>query len=75
MFPNLSLIKTNIYSENKIIIYYSVFYSNNPDEPWTGDIENGLFFGQNEVYNWIIKLRIDNSAEEISFTGSVLMIR
>ena len=53
----------------------SVFYSNNPDEPWTGDIENGLFFGQNEVYNWIIKLRIDNSAEEISFNGSVLMIR
>ena len=52
-----------------------VFYSNNPDQPWTGDIDNGSYFGQNEVYNWRIKMRVDYSAEEINFSGSLLMIR
>ena len=52
-----------------------VFYSNDPDEPWTGDIDNGVYFGQNEVYNWRIKMRVDYSAEEINFSGSLLMIR
>jgi gliding motility-associated-like protein len=52
-----------------------VYFSQDPNEPWTGDIENGGFFGQNEVYNWRLKLLVTNSAEEIYFTGSIVLIR
>jgi gliding motility-associated-like protein len=52
-----------------------VFYTENPDEPWTGDILNGEYFGQNEVYNWRLQLRVDYSVEEINFTGSIVLMR
>ncbi len=52
-----------------------VFYTENPNEPWTGDILNGEYFGQNEVYNWRLQLRVDYSVEEINFTGSIVLMR
>jgi len=52
-----------------------VFFSQDPSEPWTGDVDNGSFFGQNEVYNWRLKLLVSNSAEELYFTGSIVLIR
>ena len=52
-----------------------VFFSNNPDEPWTGGVMDGGFFGQNEAYNWRLKLRVDYSADEIFFDGSIVLIR
>jgi gliding motility-associated-like protein len=52
-----------------------VFYSTESSEPWTGDVENGDYFGTNEVYNWRVKLKVDNSADEIYYTGSVVLIR
>lgn len=52
-----------------------VFYTKNPEEPWTGDIGAGDFFGQNEVYNWRVKLKVDNSSDELFFTGSIVLIR
>lgn len=52
-----------------------VFYSTDSGEPWTGDVENGDYFGTNEVYNWRVKLKVDNSADEIYYTGSVVLIR
>lgn len=52
-----------------------VFLSNNPEEPWTGGVMDGGFFGQNEVYNWRLKLRVDYSADEIFFDGSIVLIR
>ena len=52
-----------------------IFHSENPAEPWTGDALGGEYFGQNEVYNWRLKLRVDYSAEEIFFTGNITLIR
>ncbi len=52
-----------------------VFFTNNPDEPWTGGVMDGGFFGQNEVYNWRLKLRVDYSADELYFDGSIVLIR
>lgn len=52
-----------------------VFYSTDSNEPWTGNIENGEYYGTNEVYNWRVKLKVDNSADEIYYTGSVVLIR
>jgi gliding motility-associated-like protein len=52
-----------------------VFYSENPTEPWTGSVESGDYYGQNEVYNWRLKLRLDYSGEELYFDGSIVLIR
>lgn len=52
-----------------------VFHTENPDAPWTGDVFSGDFFGQNEAYNWRLTLRVSNSAEEINFTGSIVLVR
>lgn len=52
-----------------------VFYSENPDAPWTGNSFNSEYFGQNEVYNWTLKLRVDYSVEEISFSGNIILVR
>jgi gliding motility-associated-like protein len=52
-----------------------VFFSDDPEAPWTGNIKQGDYFGQNEVYNWLLKLRMANNAEEIEFSGNVILIR
>ncbi len=52
-----------------------IFYSQNPREPWNGNVDNGDYYGQNEVYNWTLKLRLAYNAEEVDFSGSVILIR
>jgi gliding motility-associated-like protein len=52
-----------------------VFHSENPNEPWTGSVNDGDYYGQNEVYNWRLKLRLDHSSEEIFFDGNIVLIR
>jgi gliding motility-associated-like protein len=52
-----------------------IFFSEDPEQPWTGNIQQGDYFGQNEVYNWALKLRLANNTDEIGFSGSVILIR
>jgi len=52
-----------------------VFFSQNPEEPWTGEVRNGDYFGQNEVYNWQLKLNVDDSTDGVYYTGSIVLIR
>jgi gliding motility-associated-like protein len=52
-----------------------VFYSQDPEEPWTGNVNQGDYYAQNEVYNWILKLRLALNAEEVDFSGSIILIR
>lgn len=52
-----------------------VFLSDDPKQPWTGNIKKGEYYGQNDVYNWVLKLRLANNSEEIEFAGSVILIR
>ena len=52
-----------------------VFLSDDPKQPWTGNIKQGEYYGQNDVYNWVLKLRLANNAEEVEFAGSVILIR
>lgn len=52
-----------------------VFYTENPEEPWTGNAEQGDYFGQNEVYSWQLKLIAEDSTEEVFYSGSIVLIR
>jgi gliding motility-associated-like protein len=52
-----------------------VFRTQDPREAWTGEYRDGAYFGQNEVYNWRLKLRKEFSAEDIVFSGSIILMR
>jgi gliding motility-associated-like protein len=52
-----------------------VFFSKDSGEPWIGNVQQGEYYGQNEVYNWALKLRLTNNSEEIEFSGNVILIR
>ncbi len=52
-----------------------VFFTENPEEPWTGEVRDGDYFGQNEVYNWQLKLNVDDSTDGVYYTGSIVLIR
>lgn len=51
-----------------------VFYSNDINEPWLGDVNGGDHFAQDEVYQWVIKaVGIRNTSFERS--GFVVLTR
>jgi gliding motility-associated-like protein len=51
-----------------------VFYSNDIDQPWLGEVDGGTHYGQNEVYNWVVKaVGIRNTSFERQ--GTVVLIR
>lgn len=51
-----------------------VFYSESIDEPWLGEVNGGAYYGQNEVYNWVIEaVGIRNNSFERK--GTVILIR
>jgi gliding motility-associated-like protein len=52
-----------------------IFRTQDPREAWTGEHRDGDYFGQNEVYNWRLKLRKEFSAEDIIFQGSMILMR
>jgi gliding motility-associated-like protein len=52
-----------------------VFQTQDPSEVWTGEHRDGNYFGQNEVYNWRLKLRKEFSAEDIVYSGSMILMR
>lgn len=53
----------------------AVFQTNDPMDAWTGDYRGGSYFGNNEAYNWRLKLRKEFTAEDIIFQGNVILIR
>lgn len=52
-----------------------VFGTNDPDAVWTGEYRNGEYFGNNEVYNWQLKLRKKFTTEDMIFRGNLILIR
>lgn len=51
-----------------------VFYSTDIEEPWLGDVNGGDHYGQDEVYQWVVKaVGIRNTSFERS--GFVVLVR
>lgn len=52
-----------------------IFESNNPEEPWIGNVRGGAYFAQDGVYAWKMKIRPNNGQEAIELDGHVTIVR
>jgi gliding motility-associated-like protein len=52
-----------------------VFQTEDMNEWWTGNVERGEFYGQNEVYHWEIQVISIETGEEVTQIGSVTLLR
>jgi hypothetical protein len=51
-----------------------VFYTNDINRPWLGEVDGGDHFGRNDLYTWVVKaIGVRNNAFER--TGTVVLIR
>lgn len=51
-----------------------IFYTNDINTPWLGDVNGGDHYGRNDVYNWVVKaVGVRNNSFER--TGTVVLIR
>jgi len=51
-----------------------IFHSTNPDQPWTGEIRDGLYFAPDGVYNFTVMVD-DLRSQPHQFTGHILLTR
>lgn len=52
-----------------------VFESTNINEPWDGSVNNGDYYGQNEVYTWQLIVYSLTTVERYELSGSVVVMR
>ncbi|MGF1566227.1 MAG: gliding motility-associated C-terminal domain-containing protein, partial [Flavobacteriales bacterium] len=52
-----------------------VFESTNINEPWDGSVNNGDYYGQNEVYTWQLIVYSKTTVERYELNGSVVVMR
>lgn len=52
-----------------------LFYSEDPEEPWMGEVFDGEHYAQNDVYVWRIELKELSTAEEKVIKGHVTAVR
>ena len=52
-----------------------VFYSNEPDLIWTGSFMDGAYFVPDGVYNYVIRLSVDQKAETKEYRGVIHIYR
>lgn len=53
----------------------TVFESNNPTEPWLGDVRDGLHYAKDEAYNWQIVIQLKGYDDERIYQGHVVLLR
>ncbi|MDZ4823010.1 MAG: gliding motility-associated C-terminal domain-containing protein [Flavobacteriales bacterium] len=63
----------------KFMIYdrwgVQIFYTEDPEEPWLGELHSGEYYVQNDTYVWRIELKDLMTSEERAFMGHVTIIR
>jgi len=52
-----------------------IFDSITPSEGWVGDVQNGGYFAQNEIYTWVLKVKDLYTAEIHTAEGHVTLLR
>ncbi len=53
----------------------TVFTTNNIEDYWNGNNRNGQFYVQNDIYTWMIRLKISGSEDSDYYYGTVTVIR
>jgi hypothetical protein len=52
-----------------------VFYSDEPDLVWNGSFMDGVYFVPDGVYNYVIRLSVDQKAETKEYRGVIHIYR
>jgi hypothetical protein len=52
-----------------------IFDTNNPDEPWLGEVRDGEYYAKDDAYNWTVTIQLKYSDEERVYTGHVIQLR
>jgi gliding motility-associated-like protein len=52
-----------------------VFDTNDPNEPWLGNVRDGEFYVKDDAYNWTVTIQLKYSDEERVYTGHVIQVR
>lgn len=52
-----------------------VFETRDVSEPWTGNVRGGEYYGEDNVYNWIIRIKDREISDFQLFRGSVILLR
>jgi len=53
----------------------TIFSTNNIDEGWTGNVQNGIYYTQNDVFEWRISVKDRDTPEYYIFRGHVTVLR
>jgi gliding motility-associated-like protein len=52
-----------------------VFDTNDPDQPWMGNVRDGEYYAKDDAYNWTVTIQLKYSEEERVYTGHVIQVR
>lgn len=52
----------------------AVFRTSDSSKPWTGDVAAGDYFAQDNIYNWLLKIR-GTEIETLTYNGMVSLVR
>lgn len=52
-----------------------IFDTTDPQMPWTGDVRDGEYYAQDDIYNWRIEVQLKGSDEERVYSGHVSVVR
>jgi hypothetical protein len=52
-----------------------IFLSNDPSEPWVGNVNNGAYYAPSGVYTYSLRVKSTFTAELAHFKGHVTLIR
>ncbi|MFM7730501.1 MAG: gliding motility-associated C-terminal domain-containing protein, partial [Flavobacteriales bacterium] len=52
-----------------------IFETHDILEPWVGDVRGGEYFGEDQVYNWLIRVKDKEISDFQLFRGSVILLR
>jgi len=52
-----------------------IFYTDNPEQPWIGNVREGDHFGQSGTYKYRVMVETEENTETMVFEGIVTMLR
>jgi gliding motility-associated-like protein len=53
----------------------AIFFTNDPEEAWTGNVRDGTLFTPDGVYNWVLKIRAHHDVTIHLLEGHVTVVR
>ena len=52
-----------------------IFETNNPEEPWAGDVREGDYYAKDESYNWQVIVQLKGVEKPRIYAGHVFLLR